>query len=147
MVIFNCVALMFIQEGLGIVVNTPCTTDHLGRRRWPHLHLYKPKISNLMDYSIKFLHPRLSKKLEVEIPSNQEFYTLCPREREVKRWGSLGAFRFGRMQSTNTALPTTACEAFTMPRWCGLQLAKVGALIKGFLHPSYTANARREFEA
>lgn len=45
-------------------------------------------------------HPRLCKKVKVQISYDLKSYGLYMRGREVKNWGNVGAFRYGRMQLT-----------------------------------------------
>lgn len=54
---------------------------------------FTPSRKPFMDDSIGIFHPRLYKKTKVENPSNVNFYRLCLREREVKSWGNVRAFR------------------------------------------------------
>jgi hypothetical protein len=116
LIIFGCVASIFIEEGLGIVVNTPCTNIWEGVDRGSN-----PLSSHAQDslrwiIQLGFFIPKLCERVKVKIPSNLKFNRLCPRGRKIKSWVNKGAFRSGRMQSTvDIYFAHNHTGAFTMP--------------------------------
>lgn len=121
LIIFNCVASIFIEEGLGIVVNTPCTNIWEGVDRGSN-----PLSSHAQDslrwiIQLDFFIPSFARGwLQVKTPSNLNFYRLCPRGRKIKSWENIGAFRSSRMQSTvEIYFAHDHMGKFTMPQWHG----------------------------
>ena len=72
---------MFIEDDLGIVVNTPCTAIWEGVDRGLNPLAFTHSRLPINDYSIEFFHHGLREKVKVEIPSNLFLWTLPQGER------------------------------------------------------------------